>query len=119
MATKRMLQISEQIREHVATMLVSGKISDPRVRHVTLHYVKMSPDLQIAKIYFSVLGDEMQRSQATKGLKNAAGYIRRYLGRLLQIRYIPEIIFYYDTSIDYAIKMNNLITQVTTPLKQE
>lgn len=72
MSTKRMLQLGEQIREHIAMMLVRGEISDPRVRGITLNSVKMTPDLQIAKVYFSVLGSSEERRSAEKGLKQAA-----------------------------------------------
>ena len=99
MATKRMLQLAEQIREHIALMLVRGEISDPRVRGITLNSVKMSPDLQIAKVYFSVLGEKQKRQEAEKGLKQASGYIRRELGKALLVRYTPAVIFHYDDSI--------------------
>jgi hypothetical protein len=52
MSTKRMLQLGEQIRDFIATMLVRGEIRDPRVKSVTIHSVKLTSDLQIAKVYF-------------------------------------------------------------------
>lgn len=118
MATKRMLQLGEQIREHIALMLVRGEISDPRVRGITLNSVKMSPDLQIAKVYYSVLGEPEQRKLAEKGLKQAAGYIRRELGKSLLIRYTPEIVFYYDDSVEYSVKMGALLSKVSDELKE-
>lgn len=118
MATKRMLQLGEQIREHIAMMLVRGEISDPRVRGITLNSVKMSPDLQIAKVYFSVLGEPEQRKLAEKGLKQASGFIRRELGKSLLIRYTPEIVFYYDDSVEYSVKMGALLTKVSDELKE-
>ncbi len=113
-----MLQLGEQIREHIALMLVRGEISDPRVRGITLNSVKMSPDLQIAKVYFSVLGEPEQRKLAEKGLKQAAGYIRRELGKALLIRYTPEIVFYYDDSVEYSVKMGALLSKVSDELKE-
>lgn len=113
-----MLQLGEQIREHIAMMLVRGEISDPRVRGITLNSVKMSPDLQIAKVYFSVLGEPEQRKLAEKGLKQASGFIRRELGKSLLVRYTPEIVFYYDDSVEYSVKMGALLSKVSDELKE-
>jgi ribosome-binding factor A len=118
MATKRMLQLAEQIREHLALMLVRGEISDPRVRGITLNYVKMSPDLQIAKVYFSVLGEKAKRQEVEKGLKQASGFIRRELGKILLVRYTPAVIFHFDDSIEYSVKMGALISKVSDELRE-
>ncbi|APJ04797.1 30S ribosome-binding factor RbfA [Silvanigrella aquatica] len=119
MATKRMLQMAEQIREHIALMLVRGEIADPRVRGVTLNSVKMSPDLQVAKVYFSVLGEKSKRQEAEKGLKQAAGFIRRELGKNLLVRYTPAVVFHYDDSIEYSVKMGALISKVSDELRED
>lgn len=119
MATKRMLQLAEQIREHIALMLVRGEIADPRVRGITLNSVKMSPDLQIAKVYFSVLGEKAKRQEAEKGLKQASGFIRRELGKALLVRYTPAVIFHYDDSIEYSVKMGALISKVGDELRED
>lgn len=117
MATKRMLQLAEQIREHIALMLVRGEIADPRVRGVTLNSVKMSSDLQVAKIYFSVFGDVPQRKDAEKALKSAAGFIRRELGKVLLVRYIPALTFYYDDSVEHAVRIGALISKVSDEIR--
>ena len=119
MATKRMLQMAEQIREHIALMLVRGQIADPRLRGVTLNSVKMSPDLQIAKVYFSVLGEKSKRQEAEKGLKQASGFIRRELGKALLVRYTPAVVFHYDDSIEYSVKMGALISKVSDELRED
>jgi ribosome-binding factor A len=119
MATKRMLQLAEQVREHIALMLVRGEIADPRIRGVTLNSVKMSPDLQIAKVYFSVLGEKVKRLEVEKALKQASGFIRRDLGKILLVRYTPAIIFYYDDSIEYSVKMGALISKVSEELRDD
>lgn len=119
MATKRMLQLAEQIREYIALMLVRGEISDPRVRNITINSVKMSPDLQLAKVYFSVFGENIKRQEVEKGLKQASAFIRRELAKSLLIRYTPAIVFYYDDSVEYSVKMNSLITKVSEELRED
>jgi len=109
--SKRMLQLGEEIREFISTMLVRGEISDPRVKNITIHSVKVTPDLQIAKVYFSTRPE--QAAEAKLGLRSASGFIRRELGKALKIRYTPELHFYYDDSIDHSQKMLTLISEVS------
>jgi ribosome-binding factor A len=113
LSAKRIRQISEDIRAHVATLLVMGRLSDPRLRGATILEVKVSPDLQLARIYFSILGETAgQRTEAEKGFKSAAAFIRRSLGDALKLRYTPEIVFEYDETAAQAAHMNDILNQV-------
>lgn len=112
MASKRMLQIAEQIREHISMMLVRGEVSDPRIRNVTITSVKVTADLQTAKVYYSVIGDETTKVATSRGLKQAAGFMRSSLGETLQIRYTPHLQFFYDETIERAARMNDLLSKV-------
>lgn len=110
--TKRTAMVGERIREHVATMLVRGEISDPRVQNVTIHSVKVTPDLQIAKVYFSVMGEPAQRQSALQGLRSAAGFVRNSLGKSLQIRFTPELQFYLDENLDHAMRISGILNKI-------
>ena len=112
MANIRTLQVGESIRGHLAMMLVRGEISDPRVRNVTLNAVKVSPDLQVARVYYSVLGDSALRSGVAKGLKNASGFMRRSLASHLGLRYTPNLTFFYDETIERAARMGELFAAI-------
>jgi len=112
MANIRTLQVGESIRGHLAMMLVRGEISDPRVRNVTLNAVKVSPDLQVARVYYSVLGDASLRSGVAKGLKNASGFMRRSLASHLGLRYTPNLTFFYDETIERAARMVELFAAI-------
>lgn len=117
MSTKRMHQLGEQIRDFIATMLARGEIRDPRAKNITIHSVKMTSDLQIAKVYFTCPEKSKEGIKETEsGLKNAAGFIRKELGKELQIRYIPQIQFYYDDSLEYSLKMTSLLSKVKEEL---
>lgn len=112
MSSKRILQVGEQIREHIAMMLIRGELSDPRLKNITINSVRVSPDLQLAKVYYSVMGSESERIAVDKGLKQASGFIRRSLGDTLKMRYTPVISFFFDESIQRAARISELIETI-------
>lgn len=73
--------------------IISRKIKDPRIGFVTVTDVQVSGDLQIAKVYISVLGDEEQKENTLKGLAKAKGFIRSEIGQRIRLRKTPEITF--------------------------
>jgi ribosome-binding factor A len=111
-SSKRVLQVGEQIREHIAMMLIRGELSDPRLKNITINSVRVSPDLQLAKVYYSVMGNQADRDAVNKGLKQASGFIRRSLGDTLKMRYTPVINFFFDESIERAARISELIENV-------
>lgn len=111
-SSKRILQVGEQIREHIAMMLIRGELSDPRLKNITINSVRVSPDLQLAKVYYSVMGSESERLAVDKGLKQASGFIRRSLGEALKMRYTPVISFFFDESIQRAARISELIETI-------
>lgn len=115
-ATKRTRQIGEEIREFIATMFARGDISDPRLKGITIHSVKVSPDLQVAKIYYSVSNllnpSENAQKEIAAAFKSARNFMRHELGKKLLIRHVPELVFYYDSSLDYAQKINSILTDI-------
>lgn len=112
MSSKRILQVSEQIREHIAMMLIRGELSDPRLKSITINSVRVSPDLQQAKIYYSVLGTAAERKAVDAGLRQASGFIRRSLGDTLKMRYTPVLEFFFDESIERAARISELIETI-------
>ena len=87
--------------------------------------VKMTQDLKLARIYFSVFGEMVTREEALKGLKRARGFVKYSLGRRLELRYIPELEFFYDESFDYGERIDKLLLAVKsenepnhTPIKK-
>ena len=115
MSSYRPERVGEQIHKEVTHLLMSN-IKDPRVAPVTLTGVQMSRDISSAKIYFTVNGDSAERKEAEKGLKSAAPYIRRELGKIMKLRFVPNIYFRFDESIDYGQKIDALLHQVRDDL---
>ena len=98
MASNRMGRINEEIQRELSALI--PRVKDPRVTGmVSVTAVETSPDLKYAKIYVSVL-DKGNEDQVLKGLKSAGGWLRRELGRTLNLRATPELNFIRDDSID-------------------
>ena len=100
MPSNRIGRINEEIQREMSSLIRTVK--DPRVADagmVSVTAVETTPDLKYAKIYVSVL-DKSASAQALKGLKSASGYLRRELGRVLNLRNTPELSFVRDDSID-------------------
>ena len=98
MASNRMGRINEEIQRELSSLIRTVK--DPRVTGmISVTAVETTPDLKFAKIYISVL-DKSDCAQVLKGLKSAGGYLRRELGRSLNLRNTPELTFVQDDSID-------------------
>ena len=100
MPSNRIGRINEEIQRELSSLLRT--IKDPRVADagmLSVTAVETTPDLKYAKIYVSVL-DKSASAQALKGLKSASGYLRRELGRALNLRNTPELSFVRDDSID-------------------
>ena len=98
MPSNRIGRINEEIQRELASLIPNVK--DPRVTGmISVTAVETTPDLRWAKVYVSML-DKSSAAQVVKGLKSAAGYLRRELGRALNLRYTPELLFVEDDSID-------------------
>jgi ribosome-binding factor A len=112
MQGRRIDRIEEQIRIELSE-IIEREIQDPRIGLVTITHIKISPDLQHARVFVSVLGDEAQRKKSVDGLRSAAGYARRSLSkRLHHLRRIPELTFDYDVGLEKGMRIEELLEQI-------
>ena len=111
MASNRINRINEEIQKALAELI--RELKDPRVQNtmISITRVETTPDLRYAKVYTSFL-EENKAEDALKGLKSAGGFLRRELGRTLQLRYTPELVWALDDSITYGAKMLKLINSL-------
>ena len=111
MASKRINGINQEIQRELSDLLRTVK--DPRVQDVMISItrVETTPDLRYTKVYVSFLQED-KAADAMKGLKSAAGFLRRQLGNNLKLRYSPEIVWALDDSITYGAKMLKLINSL-------
>ena len=108
---KRSEKVAEAIHEMVSELLIKG-LKDPRIGFVTITGVKVTDDLHLATIFFTVIGSEEERRATEKGLNSARGYIRKEMGRNLRMRYIPDIVFKYDESVEYGSRIESLLREI-------
>ena len=110
MATNRINRINEDIQRELASLIRTVK--DPRVHGlISITRVDTTTDLRYCRVYVSVL-DHSDVKEVVKGLKSAAGYLRRELGRVLTLRYTPELQFIEDDSIERGVRMGSMIDRV-------
>ena len=112
MASNRISRINEEIQRELSEQF--RRLKDPRVSQtgmVSITRVDTTGDLRYARIYVSAL-DKSQEKEVLKGLKSAAGFLRRELGRSLQLRYTPELQFVADDSIQHGAHILEVLRQV-------
>lgn len=121
MATnRRVARVAELIKREVSQLLFSG-IKDERVGlgMVSVTDVDVSGDLQHAKIFVSIYGDDETRAETMAGLKSATGYVRSELGQRVRLRRTPEIVFLEDRSIERGTRVLSLINRLSEERKPD
>ena len=111
LAGKRTLRVGDEILKEIATLLLE-RVKDPRVRGVTLTGIRLSDDLRLARIYYSVMGDSGVIEAARAGLDSAKSFIKREIGIRMTLRYIPEIRFIHDASLETGTQMDKLFEEM-------
>ena len=108
MASNRIGRINEEIQRELSSLLRTLK--DPRLQNglVSVTHVDTTSDLRYCKVYVSAL-DKSQEADVMKGLKSAAGYLRRELGRALNLRHTPELTFFRDDSMAKGAKILEML----------
>lgn len=101
-------RVAGQIQKILSEILIRD-IKDPRLDMATITGVKMSRDLKLARIYFTISGGSKSVEDASKGFKSATGYLKRTLASRLGLRYMPDLAFFYDESFDYGDKIETLL----------
>lgn len=108
---KRSEKVAETIHELICSILSRG-LNDPRIGFVTITAVELTEDLSLARIFFTVIGDDKAKKDTEAGLNSAKGFIRREIGKNLTIRHTPELLFKYDSSLDYASRIDSLLKEI-------
>ena|SRR5438552_427490 len=106
-------RVGDQIRGELAQLL-AREVHDPGVGFVTLTRVQMSSDLQLARVFYTALGDEKARALSARALGRAAPFLRRQIGARLRLRRAPELRFVYDDSIAGQDRIEQILKEIRT-----
>ncbi len=111
MTSHRANRLAGELKKEIS-QLIKDEIKDPRIGFVTVTGVEVSGDMRHAKVYLSVLGDEKAKGDSILGLTKASGFMRSELSKRIKLRYMPELHFKIDESLDYSQKINSILSKV-------
>lgn len=110
--TRRTEKIAEAIKR-LTSRIIHEDLRDPRITgFVTITKVEVTPGLRLAKIYYSVFGDEKKKKLVRAGLKSARNFMRRYIVNELKLRYAVDIVFEIDESQEFKEKIDEILDQI-------
>lgn len=109
MEYKRADRVAGLIKQEISD-IVRNEVQDPRVSAATITEVKITDDLRYAKVYFVCASDKQKSTQ--EGFSHSKGFIKKMLASRLKLRYMPDIVFYYDDSFDYSSNIESLLKKV-------
>jgi ribosome-binding factor A len=92
-------RVGEEIRHELSDLISRGVVHDPGIGFITLTRVKVSPDLQIARVFYTTMGDEAAKRETSNALERATPFFRRHIGGRLRLRRVPELEFRFDESV--------------------
>jgi ribosome-binding factor A len=114
----RSQRLAEELKNEISA-IIAQEVRDPRIGFATVTQVKVSPDLRYARVYVSVFGSQEEKQQTLGALINATSYIRRQIGFRIRLRYLPELTFAYDESVEQGDRMTQLIEGIKRELPED
>jgi len=108
---KRADRVADLVKQEIAEIL-RREAHDPRIANITVTDVKLTDDLRSARVYVVELGKDRMSDEVGQGLAKAKGFLKRELGKRLQLRYVPELSFFYDPSFEYGSKIERLLKEI-------
>lgn len=112
MEFSRSERVAEEIKK-AASQIINNEIKDPRVSGlISVTKVEVTKDLRNARIFLSIYGGEHERKKVFEGIKNAEGFIRKELAHMVRMKFVPEISFKIDESIEYGIHIYKLLEEM-------
>ncbi|MGU3469587.1 30S ribosome-binding factor RbfA [Paenibacillus sp. D51F] len=111
MAKIRVGRVGEQIKKELS-QIIQAELKDPRIGFITVTGVEVTNDMSQARVYLSVLGSDEQKEETLKALARGTGFIRSELGKRIRLRHTPELLFKFDSSIEYGSRIESLLTDI-------
>jgi len=111
-------RVADTIKREVSDILFR-EVKDPRLGFITITAVDLAKDLRNAKIYYTSLKEAEELEAIKKGLKKAAGFVQRKLGKRVHLRYLPQLSFVYDDSVAYGSHMDRILSKIEEDLREK
>lgn len=109
----RASRVGDQVRAELAELL-AREVHDPGIGFLTITHVKVSADLQQARVFYTTLGDDKARKNSARALERATPFLRRHVGRRLQLKRVPELTWMFDDSIEKNDRIARLLHDLNT-----
>jgi ribosome-binding factor A len=104
-------RVADEIRKQLSVLL-AREVQDPGIGFLTLTRVKVTPDLQQARIFYTTIGDDKARKDTARALGRATPFLRRQIGQRLRLRHVPDLQFMYDESIEQQDRIEKIILDI-------
>ena len=111
MASTRPSRVGDQLRAEISD-LIARQVHDPGIGFLTITQVTVSPDLQVARVYYTTLGDERARRDTAKALGRATPFLRRQIGSRLRLKRVPSLEFFFDESIERGDRIERILNEL-------
>ena len=107
----RASRVGDQIQAELASLL-TREVHDPGIGFLTITQVKLSPDLQQARVYYTSIGDDKAKRESARALDRATPFLRRQIGQRLRLKRVPELTFFYDESIEQGDRVERILQEL-------
>ena len=105
-------RVADQLRAEISDLL-TREVHDPGIGFLTITHVKVTPDLQVARLYYTTLGDARARRETERALQRVTPFLRRHLGRRLRLKRVPELEFFFDEAIERGDRVERILQEIT------
>jgi ribosome-binding factor A len=105
-------RVGQEIQAAIGDLIARGMLRDPRIGFITVTGVKVSADLRVARVFYSMIGTDEQKQETQKGLDAAKGFVRREVTARVKLRVSPEVFFSFDESVGEGDKIDRLLREV-------
>ena len=112
MTNVRLQRLASSYQGALSELLIT-QVSIPELKDVTISYVRFSPDLKLATIYFRFLnGDRSKEVETSRAFKKAKGFLKRELAKKVPMKFTPELRFFYDDTFEYQCNIDSIFEQI-------
>jgi ribosome-binding factor A len=107
----RASRVGDQIQAELASLL-TREVHDPGIGFLTITRVKVTPDLQQARVYYTTIGDDKAKRESARALDRATPFLKRQVGQRLRLKRVPELTFFYDESIEKGDRVERILQEL-------